>query len=103
FAARAAGPADGDHPDVARGLESLQYIRRVPAGADADRDIAGTPKGTHLPGEDFREVIIIGDAGELRLIGGEGNGSERMSIATVAADKLRGHVGGIHGAAAVAE
>ena len=56
-----------------------------------------------MPGKDFREVIIVGDAGELRLIGGQGNGSERMSIATVAADKLGGHMGGVHGAATVAE
>src|SRR3989442_6416079 len=89
LAADPAGPAHRHEPLRARRLEPLQDVRGIAAGADADGHVARTAQRLDLPGEDFGEVIVVGDAGELRLVRRERDRRQRLPLAAVAPDELR--------------
>ena len=90
-------------PQARGGFDAFQHVRRIAAGADGDGDVALLAMGADLPGEEFVEAVVVGDAGDGGDVGGEGDGRERGALAFIPADEFGCDVRGIGGAAAVAE
>src|SRR2546422_749488 len=103
LAAGPAGPAHRHEPLRLRRLHALQDVRGIAASADRDRHVAGTAQRLDLPGEDFGEVVVVGDASEFRLVRRQRDSRQRRPLAPVAPDEFGRDVRGIHGTAAVAE
>src|SRR5437667_7493510 len=83
LAAGPAGPADRHEPLCLRRLHALQDVRGVAAGTDADRHVARMAQRLDLSGEDFGKVVVVGDAGELRLVRRKRDRRQRLSLAPV--------------------
>ena len=56
----ASGEADGGGPNAAGEFEPTQYVGRVSAAADAERDVARLDKIFHLPGKDVGVAGVVG-------------------------------------------
>ncbi len=63
-----------DHPDLPGHFESPNDVGRASARADADGDITSSPDGFDLFCKDFKEAVVIGNAGENRGIRDQRNG-----------------------------
>src|SRR5690606_11774531 len=59
-------------------------------------------EATHLAGEDFVVGVVVGDRGQDRCVGGQGNGGEFIALALEAADQLGGEMLAVGRRAAVA-
>jgi hypothetical protein len=99
----AAGESDGAHADAPSRADTGQNIRRSPAGTDGDCDIGGSSQGEQLPGEDLFEAVIIADGGKRGCIGGERQRGQWFASVLKAANKFRGDMLRVSGAAAITE
>jgi hypothetical protein len=65
---------DDRHVAFVRGLDRFQHAGRIAAGGDGNKDVAVHAQGAHLLGEDLVVVVIVGDGGEHRGVGGQRDG-----------------------------
>jgi hypothetical protein len=70
--------------------------------ADADKQIAWTPDGLNLPGEDLVEAVTIADGREGGGVSGEGDACQSPPFLQISSTQLGCKMLGIGGAAAVA-
>src|SRR5581483_5121787 len=75
---------------------------RVAAGSEDDQQIAGLGQAGELAGKHAIVPKIIGDAGEERAVGGEGDGGKGAAASGIAADQFGGKMLRLRRAAAVA-
>ena len=90
-------------PSARHAVDGPQHVRRVAAGRDRDRDVAGAAERLHLAREDLVVAVVVGDGGERRGVGGERDRRQRAPLARHATDELGGDVLRVGRAAAVAE
>ena len=98
-----AGDADGERAALVRLLEPAHDVGARPRGRQPDGHVTGPAQRLELAGEDVVERAVVGDRGEQRAVGGQGEGGEAGPVDQVAADELGGEVLALGRAAAVAE
>jgi|ERR1700683_1414152 hypothetical protein len=97
------GECNGGEAQVARDFDSLDDVRRAPAGADPDGDISGTPERANLARENLLEAIVIPDGGQGGAVRSESDRRQSFAVARETADEFGGHVLRIRRAAPVSE
>ena len=55
--------------ELAGHVEAVDEVRRLAAGAERERHVAGPGQQSELVGEDLGEVAVVGDGGEQRGVG----------------------------------
>src|SRR5688500_2427735 len=94
------GP-DG-HPALRRGPGRREHVGTRPRGGERDEHVSPAAVGAHLAGEALLVAVVVCDRGEARRVAVEADRAERLALALVASDELRGEVLRLGGAAAVA-
>src|SRR5436853_5942922 len=60
-AAVLAGERDRQHTELARDLHAVHQVRRLPAGSERQRHVAGAAEQAELVAEDLREIAVVRD------------------------------------------
>jgi hypothetical protein len=102
LAAAVAGEPDGSDAGFAGLFESVEDVRRVAGGGDAQEDIAGLAERFDLAREDLVEAEVVGAGGENGGVGGEGDGAQGGAVVGEADDELGDEMLGVRGGASVA-
>ena len=101
-AAVAAGEGDDGHLTIMCSLNGLDDIRGVAAGGNRQQYIARLAECADLLGEDLVVAVVVGDGGDGRAVGGQGDGRQAGALALETVEQLGGEMLGIAGGAAVA-
>ncbi len=83
--------------------DGVKHVGGITAGGNGNGNVTRAAKGFDLAGEDAAETVIIGDGGDGGKICGQGERGKCGAIKGEAANKFRGDVLGVRGAAAIAE
>src|SRR5580658_7930104 len=102
FAAAAAEEGEAVEAELFRRSERGEDVGGVSARGEGDQKIARLGERGNLARKNIVIAEIVGDAGEQRAVGGEGDGGKRAAGLGVAADELGGEVLRLGRAAAVA-
>src|SRR5262249_20017181 len=70
----------------------VDYVGRFSAGAESDQDIPSPAERGNLAGKDCLVAIVVGDGGQDRRVGSQGQNGPWLSFATEPADELPGQV-----------
>jgi len=103
LAACRSGPRHRGQTTFTGGGDTLQHVRRIPAGADADRNVAWSAMRPHLAGKQFFIAVVVRDAGNGGDVRRQRDRRQRHPVALVPSDKFRRDMGGIRRTPAVAE
>ena len=95
--------SDGVDAELLARLDRAQDARRRAARRDRDRDVAAAPERAHLLREHVGVAVVVGDRGERRAVGREGDRRQRRPLDHEAVHELRRDVLRIGRAATVAE
>ncbi|MNR16782.1 hypothetical protein D3C85_1334080 [compost metagenome] len=71
------------------GLDRLNYVRRVAAGGNGQQHIAGLAQCADLFGKDFVVAVIVGNRGNGRAVGRQGDGWQAGALALEAVEQFR--------------
>ena len=86
-----------------RDFKGFDHVGGVPAGADTDRNIPFLTEGPELFRKDLIEGHVVGNAGQDRRIGREGDGREGRTVHDISIDEFRSEVLGVGGTSSVSK
>ncbi len=102
LAAVLAGEGDDAGLALMRGFDGADHVGGVARGGNRQQQVARPHQGLHLLGKDLLVAVVVGDRGERRGVGGQGDAGQARALALVAAGQFGGEVLGVGGGAAVA-
>lgn len=98
-----AGPSNRDQAAVTSCCDPFQDVRGIPAGADADGDVAWAAVRSDLAGKEFFVPIVVGDTGNGGDIRRQRDRGKRYPFTPVSSHELSRNVRGVGRASAVPE
>src|SRR5438477_11986355 len=93
---------DDAHLALVRRGDPGAYVAGISRSRDRQQDIARAPERTYLLGKDLAEVVVVGNRGQERCVGGQGDCRQLRPLALETADQLRREVLRIRGRSAIA-
>ena len=88
FAAVATEQRDAFESELLGCLQGCNDVGGIPAGRDADHEVAGLGEAFDLAGEGKIEAVVVGYAGDEGTVCIQRNGRKRTAVFEVAADQF---------------
>ena len=102
FSSRGSGKADYFHALFLGCLGRFQDVGGIAAGGNRNQDVAAAAEGLDLAGKNFFKTVVVGNCGEKRSVGGQGNCWKWFSVFFEAAGEFGCEVLAVGSGAAVA-